>query len=176
MNRYTIVANGVVTNVILWDGVAAWTPPGGSTMHLIPDDSPVSSGWSFDGANYTAPVITPPVLTSAQQIALAVQNAIGAGLTVNSTSTPAINGLYAIDQPAQLNIAAVTNYILVNNDFPGGVATYPWADLNGNFHVFPTVALFEHWATAIANYVAQLKLYAAGAAGVTLPSPTVTIA
>lgn len=143
---------------------------------LIPNDPSNTDyaaylAWVAAG-NTPAPA---PAMGAAQQLALQVQNAISAGLTINSTSTPAINGLYAIDQPAQLNIAAVTNYVLVNNDFPGGVAAYPWLDLAGGFHVFPSVALFKLWATAIANYVAQLKLYAAGDPGVTLPAATVTI-
>ena len=56
MNRYAMVENGVVTNVIIWDGNAeAWQPPAGSAVNLLTDDSPVGPGWTFDGANYSAP-------------------------------------------------------------------------------------------------------------------------
>lgn len=169
--RYAIVANGVVTNVVLWDGSPHWAPPNGSSANLLPDDSIVGSGYTFDGTNYVEPVPVAPVLSPAQK----VQALIGAGLTINSTSTPAINGLYAIDKSAQFDIDSVTSYVTVNNAFPGHTPAYPWRDLNGQFHTFPSVALFKLWATAIADYVAQLTLYAAGSAGVALPAPVVTI-
>lgn len=172
MNRYVIIANGAVTNVVLWDGAASWKPPTGSTAKLVPDNSPVSSGWAFDGANFTAPAQpAPPPPTLSQQM----QAALSAGLTINSTSTPALNGVYAVDQNAEFNIASVINYITVNGVFPGKAAVYPWADMAGNFHVLPNVAVFKAMATAIADYVSQWKLYAAGAPGVSQPSSTATI-
>lgn len=27
MNRYAIIQNGLVINVVIWDGVSNWTPP-----------------------------------------------------------------------------------------------------------------------------------------------------
>jgi hypothetical protein len=56
INTYAIVANGVVTNVVLWDGVSEWTPPTGSTANLLPADSQVSVGYTFDGTTFTAPI------------------------------------------------------------------------------------------------------------------------
>ena len=56
INRYAIVENGVVTNVILWDEEATvWQPPTGSTAYLLPANSPVAPKWTFDGTNYSAP-------------------------------------------------------------------------------------------------------------------------
>jgi hypothetical protein len=53
-NRYAIVENGVVTNVILWDGEAEWSPESG-TANPLPDGSPVAPGYTFDGTKYTEP-------------------------------------------------------------------------------------------------------------------------
>lgn len=170
MSLYALIQNGVVADLVIWDG-AAKVDFGSLTAVKV--DATVQIGFSYDGTKFTAPAPpTPAPPTPAQQ----AMNAIGAGLTVTSTSTPALNGTYEIDPISQGEISAVINYILVNNDFPGGVGTYPWSDMSGAFHVFPNVAIFKQWATAVANYVAQLKLYASGAPGVTLPASSITIA
>jgi len=67
-------------------------------------------------------------------------------------------------------------FIQTNTDFPGGLSSYPWFDAADVPHIFPSVAVFKEWATAIANYVAALKLYSAGAPGAALPAASVTIA
>ncbi|WP_155631564.1 hypothetical protein [Burkholderia stagnalis] len=55
--NYAIVENGVVTNVIVWDGDAeSWHPPEGSTAILLPSESPIGVDWTtVDGVNYTPP-------------------------------------------------------------------------------------------------------------------------
>lgn len=59
INTYAIVENGVVTNVVLWDGVAEWTPPLGSAANLLPLGSQVGVGYTFDGTTYTEPAVSP---------------------------------------------------------------------------------------------------------------------
>lgn len=103
--------------------------------------------------------------------------AMAEGLTIACTSTPAINGVYAVDQDAQMRINAIETAILKNGAFPGSNGSqmaYPKID--GALVVFPSTALFSEFATAVANYVADLDLYAVGASGASLPSPSVTIA
>ncbi|KKB61556.1 hypothetical protein WM40_22740 [Robbsia andropogonis] len=55
ISRYAIIEEGVVTNVILWDGQGDLFP--GMTVVLLPDDSPVSPGWTTpdDGKTFVAP-------------------------------------------------------------------------------------------------------------------------
>jgi len=48
--RLAIIENGVVLNVIIANSVMA-----GSV--LLADNSPVSQGWTYDGTDFTAPVI-----------------------------------------------------------------------------------------------------------------------
>ncbi|VWC89737.1 hypothetical protein BLA17378_04484 [Burkholderia aenigmatica] len=56
INRYALIENGSVINVILWDGgTETWQPPQGMTTTLLPDGSPVSPGYTFDGANFHSP-------------------------------------------------------------------------------------------------------------------------
>lgn len=55
-SRYAIVENGVVTNVILWDGDSSiWQPPAGAIANLLPNGSPVGPDYTFDGEKYLAP-------------------------------------------------------------------------------------------------------------------------
>jgi hypothetical protein len=54
-----MVKNGVVENVSLWDGdTNKWQPPEGITCIPAPDE--IGIGWTWDGANWTAPVIPEP--------------------------------------------------------------------------------------------------------------------
>lgn len=57
LNRYAVVENGQVTNVALWDGVSEW---GESNLAiLLPADSPVGTGYTYDGTTFTAPPSPP---------------------------------------------------------------------------------------------------------------------
>lgn len=119
----------------------------------------------------------PPAPSAAEQLATQVAKAFAAGITITSTSTPALNGTYAIDPAAQQRINAIETAILKNGAFPGSSGTQlAYYDAAGAPHVFPSVAEFSAFATAVANFVADLDLYAAGAPGASLPSADVTIA
>jgi hypothetical protein len=48
MNRYAIVLDGVVSNIIVWDGVAVWSPPVGSVVVALDADQPCDIGWTYD--------------------------------------------------------------------------------------------------------------------------------
>ncbi|MDE1906632.1 MAG: hypothetical protein KGH75_09310, partial [Rhodospirillales bacterium] len=118
----------------------------------------------------TAPYIPPPTPTLAQQAAAM----IAAGLGITSTGTPALNGTYSVDATAQHNIQAVQIYIQANGKFPGSSGTYAWLDKAGAPHAFPTVAEFTAFATAVADFVADLQMIIYTGTG-TLPADTATI-
>ena len=128
-----------------------------------------ASAWTISGGAIVA--ATPPAPTPAQL----ANTAMGAGLAITSTGTPALNGTYAIDNATQGKIAAISVYILTNAKFPGGVASYPLMDLSGTPHTFPTTASFQAFATAVADYVAVLDVIIASNAG-TPPAAAKTIA
>jgi hypothetical protein len=75
-----------------------------------------------------------------------------------STSTPALNGAYAVDSATQQRAAAVSLYIQVNGKFPAAQTALSWPDASGAPHVFPTTAEFQAFATALADFVAALDL------------------
>ena len=53
--NYAIIVDGVVVNVIVWDGDAPFTADG--SLVLIPDDVPAGIDWTWDGSNFTAPPV-----------------------------------------------------------------------------------------------------------------------
>jgi len=54
-NRYALVdADGLVSNIVEWDGEAPWSPPEGLTAVEAPDG--VSKDWSLLDGIWAAPV------------------------------------------------------------------------------------------------------------------------
>lgn len=93
-------------------------------------------------------------------VGAAVATAIRNGINITSTSTPSLNGNYSISDRSVANVANVTTYILKNSKFPAGVSEMPWADTAGQMHEFPDIATFENFATAFADFVAAVQVYA----------------
>ena len=55
MSRYAIVQNGIVTNVVVWDGKAEWPHEGDA---IKSDNKIVGPGWTYD-ATAKPPFIDP---------------------------------------------------------------------------------------------------------------------
>lgn len=83
--------------------------------------------------------------------------AMASGVALSSSSTPALNATYAIDQASQFNITAEMVSINTNGTFTNGQSSRPWPDSIGTYHVF-TVAQFKSFSTAIAQYVDDLAI------------------
>jgi hypothetical protein len=60
ISKYAVIENGIVVNVVVWDGESDWSAPTGCSLNQLPTDSPVGVGYAFDGTNFTPPVYTPP--------------------------------------------------------------------------------------------------------------------
>lgn len=56
MNNYAIVADGVVENIVVWNGdTSVWQPPEGSiAVRLSPTDA-ISIGYTYDGTKFSPP-------------------------------------------------------------------------------------------------------------------------
>lgn len=52
MSLYAVVENGVVTNVVVWDGEGEWSPASGEA---IKTDSPVAIGWNYSNGVFSNP-------------------------------------------------------------------------------------------------------------------------
>ena len=179
MSTYARIANGVVVEPL-------FTVPAGCTLaqcfhsevaaqwvDVTTANPQPQQGWTASGSGTTwlfAPPAPPPAPTLAQQ----AQAALAAGLTITSTGTPALNGVYATDAETQADIGWVQIYVQANGKFPGSSGTYVWLDIDRAPHIFPSVAEFTAFATVFADYVADLKMIATTNAG-TLPAATATI-
>ena len=56
VSNYAIVENGIVANVILWDGIeTGWNPPEGSTAVKLSGGAIVDIGYIYSGMKFSAP-------------------------------------------------------------------------------------------------------------------------
>jgi hypothetical protein len=126
-----------------------------------------SGVWTFNGP------AAPPAPTLAQQAA----TLIAGGITVTSTNTEALNGVYTIQAGlpfGQEDIATEAQFIAQFGEFTNGsTANLQWPLMSGTFVVFPTTAEFLAFAKAMGQFVAAVKLAVGQSAA--LPSATATI-
>lgn len=58
---YAIIENGVVVNVVLWDGDSEWQPPAGTTAVEVTETTGAAFvGLPYANGHFTAPTPTPP--------------------------------------------------------------------------------------------------------------------
>ncbi len=53
MNRYALIENNQVVNVVLWDGETEYKPD--SEIFALADDEPVGPGWKRKNGKWVAP-------------------------------------------------------------------------------------------------------------------------
>jgi hypothetical protein len=157
--------------------IAVTQDANGNDMPVTPFP-PNYTGITCDGTNYTVymPGDTLPTPTPVPAEVLAAEAQLVAGVVLTSTGTPALNGTYGTDDQTQTDINAIITFIIVNQTFPGGGTVLPFPDASGDLHVFPSIASFQAFATAYANYLAEIQIFikSNGADG-SLPSSQITI-
>jgi hypothetical protein len=94
-------------------------------------------------------------------------------VTVVSTSLPALNGIYPIDDATRGEINGIASAINAGLGLPGGGETFNWADTSGDMHPWPATQ-FTAFAKEVMNYAYTLGQVAQGH-GDTLPSATLKI-
>ena len=95
------------------------------------------------------------------------------GVTITSTSTPAVNGTYSCSDGALMLMQDQMNAILTSNAFADGSQALAWADMSGANHTFP-VAQFKGLVLAAGALRAACAQYAQGIT-TTPPSNQATI-
>ena len=146
--------------------------PGSADLLALSDDQWAARLTGYYAVTSGALVTyTPPYSPSISQQALA---ALGAGLTINSTGTPAIDAVYAVTPNITTQVSALIAYVQQNGTFPSGLSSLVWYDITGTPHTFPDLTVAKNWATAVFNYVFALNTIIQANSG-TLPSSTTTI-
>ena len=150
-----------------------WSPDGTLPEGaVLATQAQAQGGYLNVGGVPTLP--TPPIPTLAQQAAAA----LGAGLTITSTSTPALNGTYAVASGVPFgreDIGTEAQFISTFSEFTNGTQTLEWPLIDGKtFVTFPNTATFMNFAKAAAQYYAAVKAVAATGQG-SFPSNQVTI-
>ena len=57
--RYAVIIDGIIDNVVLWDGETSWTSPAGAVLESLADWPEVGIGWGYN-AKATVNRFTPP--------------------------------------------------------------------------------------------------------------------
>lgn len=50
--KFAVVSDGIVENIIIWDGVQPLDVPDGVSMIAVPDDAQIDLGYCFDGTGF----------------------------------------------------------------------------------------------------------------------------
>lgn len=101
---------------------------------------------------------------------------VRAGCSIESTATPALNGVYAVDQNARTRQSTNVNYIQENSAFaPDNASTKDWPDVTGAIHTFPTTADFLNWVNGTNNWYSALSDWVADGGTGPLPTEPVVI-
>lgn len=64
-DTYAVVENGVVTNIIIWDGVGGWSPDSGKAVKVKKE---CGIGWGYDGKSFTPIMNESPVKSTVTDI------------------------------------------------------------------------------------------------------------
>ena len=68
-NTYALIENGLVTNVVVWNGdTANWQPPDGVEVVEIEEGATVGIGYSYADGVFAAPTAPPPPIPTAAEV------------------------------------------------------------------------------------------------------------
>jgi hypothetical protein len=135
-DQYAIVENGVVSNVVQWDGDASiWQAPEGAAAIALSGDSVVGIGYAYDGEKFDAPPGAPETLAQAQasqiaEISTACQSAIYAGFTSGALGA-AYN--YPAKATDQQNLASSVLASLMPGNPPDWATPFWCSDASGSW-------------------------------------------
>lgn len=152
---------GTFTRTFEWDGATPYALPSGTVA--VP----------YTGQTVYAPPVN-QVLANLSQ----AQQAFNTGLTITSTGTPALNGVYPIDTLFMLALHQEELCLLATTtEFCNLQTTRSIPDITGTMHTFNKTQ-FNNFLLAIGSYldsliVAQLQL--SNGVSATLPAASATI-
>ena len=144
-------------------------------VQYIPVTDATYQAWLLQAGNSPSQVLPGELLDVLLNVwAPSVQSS---GVTVTSTSTPAINGLYDIDPVSLSKISGLATGIAAGRALPGGGLTFNYPDASNTMHAFNN-ATFMDLAAAIEGFIYNFEqaLYSlVNGQPATLPAPTLSI-
>lgn len=154
----------------------AWVAAG-NRASIIANDGEL--GWALMNVGMPAALVVAALGSSPTMTTLTLsqgaETLLGAGLTITSTGTPALNATYPVDAITQQQINAEITSILLNSAFTDGTTTLTtWLDVTGTAHSF-SITNYKNFATAFASFVTGCAKCINGQAS-SLPATTATIA
>lgn len=136
-----------------------------------------ASPHSWGVSNGALVAVTPPAPTPAQVAQAAYAAAIAGGLSITSTGTPTLDGVYDVNAAKQVAIATEAQFISTFAEFSypaGSTANRVWPMPDGTTRTFPTTGAFLNFAKAAALFVAACDAALESASA--MPAATATIA
>lgn len=119
VQRYVDVLNGVVTNVLMWDGVSAYTVPDGGTLiqNNTNNVGDTYSNGTFTASTQSGATCSPNLITATQlRLALSKLGVRSAVETAVKSQSQAVQDYYnfsptySVNNPAILAIATAAGY------------------------------------------------------------------
>ncbi len=159
--RYAIVRDGIVENVVLWDGDAEkWAPPKGAAAYAAPDDA-VSRGWTYaDGAFVPPPAPVPSFAQIAAAKGRAIADAYAAAI---ARGAPHRNKRIQIDPESRGNVgdmAQVARLVIAGEAaWPEELEAKGWRTLD-NTHLPVTPEQMVAMSLGVANHFVAIRFRA----------------
>ena len=147
-----------------------------ASLGYVPTTDATYTAWLAAGNQVTV-IANPAELYQVmqQQVVPAIQTA---GVQITSTSTPALNGSYPIDEGSQTDMSALAAGIAAGKGLPSGSSTFAYPNAEGAEVVF-TADQFTAFAAAIEAYLYifnQTLAARLGGSSTSMPSTALTIA
>jgi hypothetical protein len=158
---------------IAGDTTHAWSS---ASLSYVPAVDAAYAAWLAAGN-------TPTSIASAGELYQVMQQQVvpllqAAGIQMTSTSTPALNGPYPIDEAAQSDMSAIAAGVAAGKGLPSGGNPFAYPNSEGAEVVF-TAEQFTDFAAAIEAYLYAFNQALAariGGGSTALPSTALTIA
>jgi hypothetical protein len=152
----------------------------GLSLRAVADDYVVQAGEVLFSALATPDELTSAfsgyaAMAGAENAKAAGLAAMGKGISIVSSSTPALNGTYPLSSDALFELTGLMAYTEAKGAFPNGASTLDLYDASGKAHTCESVAGFQAFAEACCALVTQIKEYVYSGGSGSLPSLTVTI-
>lgn len=163
--------------IAFYDSVDSPVPDGAQVIEITDTEWQAcltSQAYTVSNGKLTAPLPATSDELAQEALVQSARSMLASGLEIVSTGTPALNGVYAVNQLSQSDIIAIETSLNAGKGFPGGAVSLNYPDSVGALHQF-SEANFTDFATAVRDFVYACRSVIAGQS-TTLPPTSIRIA